>query len=104
MNANLDRKPYSLFDDPNMKKAFQNLSKKDQEQYIQQGQHMYSKNYTDTNELNEDEKMIDAAAYISEGLKSGLKPSELQENEVEVMRSVFGEKWFLRFNYESEKE
>lgn len=104
MNTTMERKQYSIFEDPKMKAAFQNLSKKDQDEYIKQGEHMYSKNYVDTKEMNEDEKMIDAAAYISEGLKSGLRPSQLENNEIEVMRSVFGELWFRRFNFESETD
>ena len=104
MNTTMDRNQYSIFEDPKMKAAFKNLSKEDQEAYTKQGEHMYSKNYVDTKEMNEDEKMIDAAAYISEALKSGLRPSQLESNEIEVLRTVFGENWFTRFNFESETD
>lgn len=104
MNATTDREPYNLFDDPRIKDTFNGLPKEQQEEYKRQGEHMYSRDYENDNIGSEEDKMIDAAAFISEGLKSGLRPGQLDENEVEVMRSIFGSEWYRRFYYTSEKD
>ena len=102
MNATTDREPYNLFTDPRIKATFDGLPKEQQDEYRRQGEHMYNKDYEKIG--SEEDTMIDAAAFISEGLKSGLRPSQLDSNEIEVMRSVFGGEWYLRFYYTSEKD
>lgn len=102
MNASTDRQPYNLFDDPKLKASFNGLSKEQQEEYKRQGEHMYSKDFENLG--SEEDKIMDAAAYISEGLKSGLRPGQLDSSEIEIMRSVFGSQWFERFNYASEQD
>lgn len=102
MNTNMERESYSLFNDQKMKSAFASLSPEQQDTYKRQGEHMYSKDYENIG--SEEDKMIEAAAFISEGLKSGLRPSQLEANETEIMRSVFGSNWFKRYNYESEQD
>jgi hypothetical protein len=48
--------------------------------------------------------MIEAAAYIVEGMKSGLRPSQLDESEREVMRSIYGAKWYEKYYFTSETD
>ncbi len=102
MNTTMERESYSLFNDPKMKASFASLPKDQQDAYKRQGEHMYSKDYENIG--SEEDKIIDAAAFISEGLKSGLRPSQLDTSETEIMRSVFGSEWFKRFYYESEQD
>jgi hypothetical protein len=97
-----DTKVPTLFEDNKLKEMFNSLSDKEKAEYKRSGEHMYNKNYEALG--SEDAKLVDAAAYISEGLKSGLRPSQLDESELAVMRSIYGEKWFTRFNYESESD
>jgi len=98
-----NHKFYNMFDDSKLKNAFAGMSKNDQEQYKKQGEHMYSKDYVNVN-LNQEDKILESVAYISEGLKSGLSPSLLEENEREIMRNVYGKLWYERFGYSSETE
>lgn len=93
---------YNLFEDQKMKQMFENLPKEDQINYKRSGEHMYSYDYESAG--NVDNKMNEAAAYIVEGLKSGLRPSHLDESELAVMKSVYGDKWFTRYGYSSEKD
>jgi hypothetical protein len=101
-----NHKFYNMFEDRKLLNAFKNLPKEDQDQYKKQGQHMYSKDYEsiDINNNPQENKVMESTAYISEGLKSGLLPSQLDENEREIMRNVFGKLWYEKFGYDSENE
>ncbi len=92
----------NIFEDENFKKAFNSLTEQQKALYKKQGEYMYSKNYEELG--NEEGKMVEAAAYIAEGLKSGLTPSYLTESEKEVMRSLQGAEWFKIYNYTSESD
>jgi hypothetical protein len=86
-----------------MKELFNSLPKEEQENYKRQGQHMYSVDYT-TDGVDPEKKLVESAAYIGEGLKSGLLPSQLEPDEISVMRTVFGTKWFEKYGFTSEKD
>jgi hypothetical protein len=97
---------YDLFKDESMKAAFKSLPKEEQERYKREGEKVYSVDYdtlgvggTDTKQ-----KAIEDAAYIAEGLKSGLLPRQLEKEEIETMRQVFGKKWYERYGYTSEND
>ena len=85
-----------------MKEMFQNLPEEDQVAYKKSGEYMYSYDYE--NAGNPETKMNESAAYIIEGIKSGLRPSDLDESELAVMKSVYGEKWYVKYGYSSEKD
>jgi hypothetical protein len=93
---------YNLFGDEKIKSVFNSLPKEEQENYKRQGEYMYAKDYE--NAGNPEEKILESVAYISEGLKSGLRPSQLDASELELMRSTFGNMWYEKFGYASEKQ
>jgi len=93
---------YNLFEDEKIKSVFNSLPKEEQENYKKQGEYMYQKDYE--NAGNPEDKILESVAYISEGLKSGLLPSQLDESELELMRSTFGHTWYEKFGYSSEKQ
>lgn len=93
---------YSLFTDPKMKEMFNKLSPEDQKAYKQSGEYMYSFNYETAG--NPEDKIHESVAYIVEGLKSGLRPSQLDDSERTHIRSVYGEKWYERYGYQSEQD
>jgi len=93
---------YSIFSEEKLKEMSRGISKEDLEKYKKQGEHMYSKDYENAG-LHEN-KIIENVAYISEGLKSGLLPSQLDNNELELMRSVYGATWYEKFGYHSENQ
>jgi len=93
---------YNLFNDPKMKEIFSNLSSEDQKSYKQSGEYMYSYDYE--NKGNGNDKIYESVAYIVEGLKSGLRPSQLDSNEIVHIKSVYGEKWYERYGYKSEQD
>jgi hypothetical protein len=95
---------YDLFKDESMKAAFASLPKEDQENYKSQGEKMYSVDYDSLGVAGVDikQKMIEDAAYIAEGLKSGLLPKQLDDEERTTMRAVFGKRWYERYGFTSE--
>jgi hypothetical protein len=93
---------YSLFNDPKLKDMFKNLPEADQKAYKQSGEFMYSYDYVNTEKP--DEKIYESVAYIAEGLKSGLRPSQLDNSEITLVKSVYGDKWYERFGYKSDKD
>ena len=97
---------YDLFKDEGLKSMFNSLPKEEQEKYKRQGEKMYSIDYDTIGVSGEDsrQKIIEDAAYIGEGLKSGLLPHQLDKEEVEVMRKVFGKRWFEKYGYKSETD
>lgn len=53
----------------------------------------------DLNEIN----MEEALAYVVESIKSGIHPAYLDENEKAIMMAGYGEKWYEKWGYTSDK-
>ena len=87
--------------------ALKALSPEDQAEYKKMGEHMYSDLSQFTGKPNQESGPVDtnndmfkeSAAYIESGIKSGLAVSDLEDNEIEVLKAVYGEKWYLRYGY-----
>jgi hypothetical protein len=97
-----ERDSYDLFKDPAYKQMFERLPESEQKKYKNEGSYMYSKDFEVVDDLQE--KLIESAAYISAGLKSGLRPSQLEKDEVNVMRQLFGKEWYKKYYFESEED
>jgi hypothetical protein len=48
-------------------------------------------------------RLEEALAYVVESLKSGLHPKYLEYDEIHLLRSAYGERWFEKWGY-SEKD
>ena len=46
--------------------------------------------------------MSEAVAYVINGLKSGLHPKDMDPNEILLLNSNIGEKWYEEFGYTKE--
>lgn len=95
---------HDLFADSALQNAYKSLTPEQREKYRKIGEHMYG-------DLNFKEGQVmdsiappfeEAAVYIGEGIKSGLHPSFLDENEVAVMVQVYGEEWYEKWDYKKE--
>lgn len=93
---------YNLFSDPKLKSMFENMPESEQKKYKSSGEYMYSYDYV--NKGNPEDTIHEAVAYIVEGLKSGLRPSQLDESEKTHLRSVYGNKWYERYGHTSEND
>jgi hypothetical protein len=98
-----ERDAYSLFNDKHLQALHDELPEKERKEYKQQGEYMYDKDYEHI-DVDLHSRLVESAAYINEGMKSGLRPSQLEESEVEVMRSIFGKCWYEKYFFSSETD
>lgn len=97
----------TLWDNDMVKSAKQNMSPEDLDRYKKIGELMYRDVDFQTSKLNDEGDsfppfVIDAANYIVELLKSGIHPSMLEKEEIDVMNNVYGKEWYLKWNYVKE--
>jgi hypothetical protein len=86
-----------LFNNPYISEAKKHLSQEKLEEYKRLGERFYA---GWDFEKGGPEKVLDVAvAEISEAIKSGLHPSDLDENEIEIMSTKIGKEWYLDFGY-----
>lgn len=73
------------------------------DEYKQMGEEMYNTIDFSTSEVlnNPSDPLLESVAYISEGIKSGMHPSFLDEDELKVMCEWSGDKWYEKFGYDS---
>lgn len=93
-----------IWDNPFARVALEAMTAEQREQYREIGENIYSNiNFEDTKILNRElEPMSESVAYISSALKSGLHPDFLSEEEIVVLKDVYGEEWYTRFDYTKE--
>ena len=72
-----------LWNNPMVNNALKAMSKEDLEKYKKIGEQLYGNiNFQDSTVINQlTEPVEEAIAYVEEGLKSGLLPEDLEENE-----------------------
>ena len=99
--SNENQATYDLFSDKTLQNAYKSLTPAQREKYRQIGEHMYGNlNFKEGEIMNDVAPPFEeAAVYIGEGLKSGLHPSFLEENEKLVLEQVYGEKWYEKWGY-----
>ena len=91
---------YSLFTDKKFKDLFDSLSPEEKAKYKQEGEYMYAKDYASAG--SDRDRILESAAYIVEGLKSGLRPSQLSDDEKEIMVNIYGRLWYEKYGYSSD--
>lgn len=93
--------PNDLFNNPMTRAAMEALSEEDKEKYKKIGEHLYGRiNFENGKcENNIESDMLEAAAYIKMQLDSGIHPSHLDDNEKNLMKETYGDKWYVDWNY-----
>lgn len=94
-----------LFENQMVRNARNSMSSEVLAEYRKIGEDFY-KNM----EINENQELIvkqpdpkeEAVAQLSELIKAGLHPSYMNEIEHELLKDVYGEKWFEKFGYHPE--
>lgn len=97
------RDKYDLFSDTTFKAIYDEFPEEEKKTFKAQGEYMYDKDYATIN-TDLQGRLIEAAAYINEGMKSGLRPSQLDDSEREVMRSLYGTVWYEKYDFKSEAD
>jgi len=92
--------PFDLFNNPMVESAKKTMSPEMLEKYKKLGESLYGDvQYENSKVDNKPPPMVEALAYVSELLKSGLHPSMLDENEKAFMSEVHGEEWYKLWGY-----
>lgn len=94
----------SLWNNSMVQSALSSMSYDDLEKYKKIGESMYSSIDFETSSVIDTKNNIpffltDAAAYITDMLKSGIHPSDLTDNEKFIMENVFGKDWYTSYGY-----
>lgn len=94
----------TLWSNPMVRAALKALSPEQLDHYKKIGEEMYnSVNFVDSKIINNlPVPMAEAAAYVVEGLKSGIHPSDLDPNEHLLMTEAYGPEWYTQFGYTKE--
>lgn len=93
-----------LFNNQMINKALMSMSKEEIENYKKIGEQLYgSVNFEDSKVINSmPPPMEEAVAYVESGIKSGLLPSDLDENEIVLLTDAFGQEWYKRYGFKRE--
>lgn len=94
----------SLWDNNMVNAARKAMSKEELLRYEKIGESIFKDINFETSSIsnNEDPLLSDAVAYITEGLKSGLHPSMLDSNEINVLENFYGKEWYKSWGYKKE--
>ena len=90
-----------LFDNPMVHAALAAMSPEEKENYQRIGEQMYGNmNFEDARFLiNPDSKMNEALACLESQLRSGLHPSDLEDNEKAVLKDAYGDNWYEKWGF-----
>ena len=92
---------HDLFDNPMVRSAMNSMSVEELEKYKALGESMYGDVDFEQSEVLSSlpPPMAEALAYIVEGLKSGLHPTDLDDDEKALLEESYGKEWYKRFHY-----
>ena len=95
-----------LFGEKRLREIAASLSDEDKKRYAQIGEEMYNSiNFEDINSQgslaaqNSDQIELENASEIKVMLRSGMHPSFLSRQEKDIMKNVFGNKWYEEFGF-----
>ena len=93
-----------IWDNPFARLALEAMTPEQKENYREIGENIYSTiDFEDSKILNTElEPMSESVAYISSALKSGMHIDFLNEEEIAVLKDIYGDEWFTHFGYTKE--
>jgi hypothetical protein len=93
----------TLFDNPFVNSARKSMSKEQLEDYERKGKCMFEDiDFDKVIETGLPPFVEEPTAQIEECIKSGLHISMLTDNEKNIMKEVFGEKWYQKYGFVKE--
>ena len=90
-----------LYNNDMIRKAKESMTPEQLENYKKKGESFFADVNFEEKNGNEIPPVESSCAYITEGLKSGLHPSYLQEDEQNVMVEIYGKEWYKKWGYNS---
>jgi len=93
--------PNSLFSNPMVEAALRSMTPEQIMRYMEMGKHPHgSVNFEDCKIINGIKSPLEESlAYIVEGVKAGLHPNDVCEDEQALLIAGYGEKWYTEFGY-----
>jgi len=89
-----------LFNNPLVNNALKALSPEQIKEYKKFGENLYGKiDFNDAKILDQLNPVEESVAYIEQGIKAGLLPEDLSEDEVNLLSNVYGEKWYEKYGF-----
>lgn len=94
-----------LFNNPMVNNALKALTPQQIEDYRKIGEQLYGNiNFEDSKILNNmPAPMAESVAYVEEGIKAGLLPCDLTEDEVILLTEAYGEKWYEKYGFKRDE-
>jgi hypothetical protein len=93
-----------LFQNQMVANAINNMSAEDLERYKKMGEYMYSTvDFEDSKIIGDmNPPFAEALLYVEQGIKSGLLPRDLSEDEVNLLTETRGEEWYKYYGFKRE--
>jgi hypothetical protein len=93
-----------LFDNPMVANALKSLSDEELLHFKDVGEHLYGNmDFEGSKVLNNlPAPMSEAVSFVLEGIKSGLHPSDLTDDEKAILKETYGETWYIKWGYKKE--
>ena len=94
----------SLWNNEMVKNASKSMSKSDLDKYAKLGESFYKDIDYETSTIIDKTNIVppfmkNAVKYVEESIKSGLHPCMMTKEEVELMKSIYGCKWYEDYGY-----
>ena len=95
-----------LYDNPMIRSAKKQLTKEQLEEYKRIGEYMYNNVDYHQNDVKaskiKESNPTDLLTYAVQALKSGGDPKDLTPQEINMLVSVYGDKWYEKFGLEEQ--
>ena len=90
-----------LFNNEMIKQARESMTPEQLEEYKKKGEEFFANVDFEDKDGNTIPPVESACAYITEGLKSGMHPSYLDDDEKRVMEEIYGKEWYKKWGWET---
>lgn len=89
----------SLWNNPAVNKMNEKLTPEQREYFEKQGEKMYNFDFVN---VDIDSELKEMTEYVIFGLKSGLSPSDMSDEEKDAMCEIYGPTWYLQYGFTEE--
>jgi len=91
-----------LFNNPMVNSAAAAMSSEQKDEYAKIGEKIYETTDFETNKIlnNMPDPMVDSILHLTVQLRSGLHPIDLSNEDIDLLKEAYGDKWYEKWGYE----